>query len=408
MGVRFLHAADIHLDSPLCGLDAESGAPAARIQAATRLALGRLVDLALERDVALLLIAGDLLDGDHPDARSGLYFAQQMARLTRDGRQVILIRGNHDAEAHLSQAFRLPAGVRLLDHRRPETVLLPELGLAVHGQSFASRAVAENLARNYPRAIPGLLNIGLLHTALDQSGGPHERYAPCSRADLVAAGYDYWALGHIHAREEVSRAPWIVYSGNLQARHVNETGPKGATLVSVENGRIAAVEACAVDVFRFARVVVDVSTAADPDQVWTRVQEALQRAVAAADGRGLAVRVTLEGESACSAQLAAIDLRLAVLSEAATLASPPWIEKVESALVPPAAPLLERADALGALARRIGELAAAPPADLLGDWPAHLRERLPPGALAADHLLFDPARLLARARDLLLSRLGSG
>lgn len=408
MTVRFLHAADLHLDSPLGGLDADSGAPVERIQAATRQALGRLVDLAVEREVALLLVAGDVFDGDHPDVRSALYFTQQMARFARSGGRAILIRGNHDADARLVQALRLPEGVRILDHRRPETVELPELGLAVHGQSFATRAVSENLARNYPRALPGMLNIGLLHTALDAAGGPHERYAPCSRADLDALGYDYWALGHIHARQEVSRAPWIVYAGNLQGRHANETGPKGATLVTVEQGRIAEVEACALDVFRFARADIDVTGAPSPDSVWTRVQEALRRAEAEAEGRDLAVRVTLIGTSPFWRELAAADLRAAVLNEANALARPPWIEKVECEARPAAEPLLERADALGDLARRIGEIAVAPPADLLGEWPAELRERLPPGVLGPDHLLNDSGTLLARARDLLLARLGGG
>ncbi len=408
MTVRFLHAADLHLDSPLGGLDAESGAPVERIQAATRLALGRLVDLACERQVALLVIAGDIFDGDHPDARSVLYFTQQMARFTRSGGRVIFIRGNHDADQRLVQALRLPEGVRLLDHRRPETVELPDLGLAVHGQSFASRAVADNLARSYPRARPGLVNIGLLHTALDGSSGGHERYAPCSRADLEAAGYDYWALGHVHARAVVSEAPWIVYAGNLQGRHVNETGAKGATLVTVAAGRIAAVEACPLDVFRFARLRIDISGAPTLEAVWRWVGEGLRQAEAEAEGRGLAVRVTLCGTSPWWRELAGADLRPPVLNEAAMLATSPWIEKVECEVVAEAEPLADRGDALGALARRIAALAADAPADLLGQWPEELAQRLPPEALGPDHLLCDRPRLLARARDLLLARLGGG
>ena len=117
--LRFLHAADLHLDSPLRGLDNDEGAPAELIRNATRRALGRLVDLALEEDVAFLLIAGDIYDGDWPDYRTGMFFAQQMARLTRAGKPVIAIRGNHDAQNRMTRSLRLPEGVTLLDHERP-------------------------------------------------------------------------------------------------------------------------------------------------------------------------------------------------------------------------------------------------------------------------------------------------
>ncbi len=403
MTIRFLHAADIHLDSPLRGLEADPGAPAELIRGATRRALGRLVDLALDEDVALLLIAGDIYDGDWQDYGTGLFFAAQMARLTRAGRRVIVIRGNHDAQNRISRTLRLPEGVRLLDHRKPETVELADLGLAVHGQSFAEQAVTDNLARGYPAALAGWVNIGLLHTCLEQTGGLHARYAPCARADLEALHYDYWALGHIHAREEVSANPWIVFAGNLQGRHINETGPKGATLITVEEGRIAAVEPRVVDDFRWARVTADLTGCATREQAMERVQIVLQTAFEAAEGRGLAARVTLEGATTVHGALAAADLRADVLNEARLLSPNLWIEGVQLHTRPPRPPLEDRGDALGKLARRIDALVEAPPDDLLGDWPEQLRSKLPPGILPDD-----PQQALARARDLLLARLAEG
>lgn len=407
MTLRFLHAADIHLDSPLRGLDSEEAAPAGRIRNATRRALGRLVDLAINEDVALVLIAGDIYDGDWPDYRTGIFFAQQMARLTQAGRQVIAIRGNHDAENKMTRSLRLPEGVRLLDHRRPETVELASLGVAVHGQSFATQEVTENLARGYPPAVAGLLNIGMLHTCLEQTGGVHRRYAACTRADLESLGYDYWALGHIHAREVVSENPWIVFPGNLQGRHINEPGEKGATLVTVADGRVVAAEHRVLDDFRWARVTADLTGCNSEAAALQAVAALLSDALAAADGRGLAVRVTLAGATALHGALAGLPEKLR--AEARVLSEFLWVEAVEQRTRPAAeSALAERGDALGALARRIAALADAPGENLLGDWPAQLLNRLPQGALPEGHAIHDPARLLARARDLLLARLEEG
>ena len=400
MTIRFLHAADIHLDSPLRGLDAEEGAPVARIRNATRRALGNLVDLALAEDVAFLLIAGDIYDGDWPDYRTGIFFAQQMARLTRAGMRVIAIRGNHDAQNKMTRSLRLPAGVTLLDHEKPQTVELSELGIAVHGQSFFSADVTENLVRSYPQAIAGLLNIGLLHTCLEQTGGAHARYAACSRADLEALNYDYWALGHIHARTEVSRTPWIVFPGNLQGRHINEQGEKGATLVTVQDGRVIAAEHRVLDDFRWARVTADLSFCATEASALQTVGAALAEALAAAEGRGLAVRVTLAGATPMHGALA--DMPEKLRAEARLLSEFLWVEGIEHRTRPLAdSALCERGDALGALARRVAALAEAPGEDLLGEWPAQLAERLLPLGPAVQ----DRAQLLARARDLVLARL---
>jgi DNA repair exonuclease SbcCD nuclease subunit len=405
--IRFLHAADIHLDSPLRGLDSEAGAPAGRIRNATRRALGRLVDLALEEDVAFLLIAGDIYDGDWQEYRTGIFFAQQMARLTREGKRVIAIRGNHDAENRMSRSLRLPDGVVLLDHERPQTVALPELGIAVHGQSFATREVTDNLVRAYPRPLAGMLNIGMLHTCLEDGGSLHRRYAPCSRADLESLGYEYWALGHIHAREVVSKQPWIVFPGNLQGRHINEPGAKGATLVTVAAGRVVAAEHRSVDDFRWARITADLTGCASEAAALQTVSARLAEALAAADGRGLAVRVTLAGATTLHGGLA--DLHEKLQWEARALSDFLWVEGIERQTRPVAGPALPaRGDALGALARRIAALAEAPGETLLGDWPAQLLGRLPPDILPADHAIHHPADILARARDLLLARLEEG
>jgi DNA repair exonuclease SbcCD nuclease subunit len=134
----------------------------------------------------------------------------------------------------------LPQHVTLFPHEQSGQLVLEEHGVAVHGQSFATRAVTHDLTRNYPKAVPGLFNIGLLHTSLTGRPG-HENYAPTAPDALIAREYDYWALGHVHAREIVREDPWIVFPGNLQGRQIRENGPKGATLVTVSDGRVARV-----------------------------------------------------------------------------------------------------------------------------------------------------------------------
>ena len=406
MTIRFLHAADIHLDSPLRGLDSDEGAPVEVIRGATRKALGNLVDLAITEDVAFVLIAGDIYDGNWPDYRTGIFFVQQMARLIQAGKKVIAIRGNHDAQNKMTRSLRLPDGVTLLDHERPETVELAELGIAIHGQSFASRDVTANLTGDYPAPIAGLLNIGMLHTSLEDGGAVHARYAPCTHADLVGRGYDYWALGHIHARQEW-RNPWIVFPGNLQGRHINESGEKGATLVTVAEGRVVAAEHRVLDVFRWARVSADLTGCETEEAALREVAARLGEALAAADGRGLAVRVTLTGATPLHGALT--DLHEKLRAEARALSEMLWIEGIEQRTRSVAETVLsERGDALGALARRIAVLAEAPGETVLGDWPAQLRTRLLPSELAAEHAINDPARVLARACDLLLARLAEG
>jgi DNA repair protein SbcD/Mre11 len=247
--MKFVHAADLHIDSPLCGLERYEGAPVERIRGATPRALENLVELCLAEDAAFLLLAGDIFDGDWRDYGTGLFFVAQLARLRQAGIAVYLIRGNHDAASQVTKYLPLPEMVHEFGWRHAETRVLEAHGVAIHGQSFATRAVTDDLTGAYPEPVRGLFNIGLLHTCADGRAG-HEPYAPCSVDGLSAKGYDYWALGHAHAREVLSRDPWIVFPGNLQGRHAREIGPKGATVVTVRDGRMADVEARALDVVR--------------------------------------------------------------------------------------------------------------------------------------------------------------
>ena len=239
--MKFIHAADLHLDSPLTGLERYEGVPIDAVRGATRRALENLVGLALDNDVAFVLIAGDVYDGDWPDYNTGLFFAQQMGRLREAGVWVVIASGNHDAQSQISKTLRLPDNVIVLSAARPQSVEFEEHGVVIHGQSFTTRSVTEDLSLKYPEARAGLLNVGLLHTSLNGRPG-HEPYAPCTLDGLLAKGYDYWALGHVHSREVAHEDPWVVFPGNTQGRHARETGAKGCSLVTVADGAVVSVE----------------------------------------------------------------------------------------------------------------------------------------------------------------------
>ncbi len=406
--MKLVHAADLHLDSPLRGLDRYDGAPVDQFRDATRVALKNLVQLCLDEKAAMLLLAGDLYDGSWRDYRTGLFFSQQMSRLRAADVQVVLVRGNHDAESTIHRNLPLPDHVVELTAKRPETRRYEKLGLAVHGQSFAQRAVTDDLADRYPAALAGLVNIGLLHTSVTGREG-HDSYAPCSLETLRNKGYDYWALGHVHAREELSAEPWIVFPGNLQGRHAREVGTKGATVITVDNLSITSVEPRALDVVRWDHLVVDVEEAEHPDDVAERARAALESAVARADGRLLAARLTIQGRSGAHARIeaepTAFEARLRALALDVGDGERVWLEKVQLRTSAPLdlAGAAERDDAVGELVRALRGL----PRDeallaQLCEGLRELRDKLPaelkegPDSLRLD----DPAMVAGLADEL--------
>ncbi len=328
---RFIHAADLHLDSPLKGLSSYPGAPVETLRLATRRALENLVDEALERRVDLLLVAGDVYDGDWPDYHTGLFFVSQMARLKAAGIQVVVISGNHDAESRITRSLELPDNVKVLSTDQPETFELTNHRVAIHGQGFKERVVEEDLSKRYPPPLKGFFNIGLLHTSADGREG-HAPYAPCSVSFLRDHGYDYWALGHIHQREVLSENPWIVFSGNLQGRHARETGAKGASLVTVEHGRVVEVEHLPCDEVRWAALEVNIASANQVSDALNLVRAELSSALDSAEGRLLAVRVTTTGASPVHWDLSKDPEKFRNQVQALALEIDPqrlWVEKVK-------------------------------------------------------------------------------
>jgi len=290
----FLHAADLHLGSPLTGLAMKDEVVARRFATASREAFSELVTHAIAEKVAFVVFSGDIYDGDWKDTAIGLFFNREVSRLARADIPVFLIRGNHDAESEITKAVTLPDNVVEFPTRKAETHRLDTLKVALHGRGFADRSAAENFAIAYPPPVKGWFNIGMLHTSCEGNAA-HAVYAPCTVAELAGRGYDYWALGHVHEQAVLHRDPWIVYSGNLQGRSVRECGPKGAVLVDVADSRVAGLRPLIVDRARWLHVTIPVADIPDEAGLLRAIREALQASLSGTAGRMTAFRVTLNG-----------------------------------------------------------------------------------------------------------------
>lgn len=380
-GFCFLHAADLHLDSPMRGLARQPDAPIERLRGATRAALKNVVDLAIERDVAFVVLAGDLYDGDWPDYHTGLFFVGQLQRLVQHDIAVFMVYGNHDAASQITRSLTLPEGVVVFGTEAATTAAVPGVPAVVHGRSYGRRDETRNLAVEYPDAQPGVLNVGLLHTALGGAPG-HAHYAPCSLEDLSSKGYHYWALGHVHTHHVVQTDPHVVFSGNTQARHAGETGPKGCVIVHADAHGVSDVEFVETDTVRWARIELTAEPDATAGAVIQAATEAIAEAIDDADGRLLTARVTVSGRTLAHKELSSRpDHWAAELRAAALGAGDTWLERISWRTEPliDHAAAAARDDALGGLLKRIDTLSKRP--DTLRQWverDSDLWKKLPP------------------------------
>jgi len=330
MDFSFLHSADLHLGSPFLGLSSNDEELARRVAAASREAFEELVEQAIIRQVKFVVIAGDIYDGDWKDTTIGHFFNRQMARLQRAGIPVYKVRGNHDAESVITSAVTLPDSVKVFSSRRPETFLIPELKVALHGQSFANRAVPENLALTYPAPESGMFNIGVLHTSCD-GRPPHANYAPCSVQQLLQRGYQYWALGHCHEYEVVNSAPPIIFPGNLQGRSIRETGQKGAVVVEVKDGEVSNFSRLHLARIQWALISANLTGVASEEEAFEVIRGEIQKVVNLADGTPVVFRMVLSGSTPLHRMLHAEPGRVVdeVLAAANHCTDAIWLESVK-------------------------------------------------------------------------------
>ena len=328
--MKFLHCADLHLDSPLRGLARRDGAPVGVLRGATRVALEQLVEVAEDEQVGAVVIAGDLYDANRDDYQTAVFLQRQLHRLRDSGIRVVLAYGNHDAASEITRRLSLPENTSVLPATDPGSVVLDDLGLACHGQSYPTRVVDQDLSAGYPAPIPGLVNVGVLHTSLDGRPG-HDRYAPCTVEGLVRRGYAYWALGHVHQREaHVRDTVHIVFPGNLCGRDVGETGAKGATVVEHDGETVTSTTAVELAPVRWHRLRVDAPDAVSVAEITEAVLGRLDGVRRSSPAALHAVRVTVDagprarGEWARHAEQCEVQLR----ADAAGGDGAVWIEQI--------------------------------------------------------------------------------
>ena len=329
---RFIHTSDLHLDSPLRSLALKDEELADLVGTATRLVLERIVDICLEEQVNVLLIPGDLYDGDMRSMKTAACLIHQMERLNDKNILVFMVRGNHDAESVITKEIVFPPNVKVFSgHGGVERI--DEYEVAVHGVSFAKPQAPESLIPKYAPPAPGCFNIGLLHTSLTGAEG-HDDYAPCSVKDLQSHGYDYWALGHVHKRKVHAENPYVVMPGIPQGRDIGEAGPKSLTLVSVDNG-VVTLEERHTSIVEFNRVVFSLDGETDWRDAIKRITTVLKEAGRHASKHNI-LRIALEGKTHLAWRIRRDDdLLIEQIREAAKSFGSVWIEKIENHLTLP-------------------------------------------------------------------------
>ncbi len=274
--MKFLHVADLHLDSPLKTQAVRNPAMSDSLHAASRQVLGRLVDAAIAQSVDAVLFAGDTFDNGVADVASRAALAAEVTRLSRAGIPAVLIQGNHDALLDLDRYGPISDALTVLKPDAP-TFRIGEA--SIHGIGFTAARVEESLLPLYPPPEVGRWNIGLMHTSLDGAPG-HDPYAPCALSDLMAHGYDYWGLGHIHKRAVYEGDGRIaVMPGIPQGRSVREMEGGSATLVDLDLQGVR-VRAVPLELLRFVRVPVGFAGVGDQARRDERLRMALAGALA--------------------------------------------------------------------------------------------------------------------------------
>lgn len=306
---RFVHAADLHLDTPFSGIGRAAPDVAEALREASLQAFDGLIDHTLRVGASFLLLAGDLYDGPEHGLRAQRRLQAGLERLDAAGIRVFIVHGNHDPLSGWSAIREWPGSVTVFPAGAvgSETVVVEGQPVAtVHGISFAEPAEPRNLARLFRRSGEGI-QVGIVHSNVGSE--EHAPYAPCSVQDLRDAGMDYWALGHVHRFSmPLEGGPWAVYPGVLQGRHpaASEQGPKGAVLVECDTtqGIVGAPQFFALDRVRFSEASVEAGPEEGILRILDRALADVMQQHAAADGRGIVSRILITGATTAHEELA--------------------------------------------------------------------------------------------------------
>jgi len=335
MAFRFVHTADIHLDSPLKTLALLNPELADLIGLATRRSFVKTIDLCLAEQVDALIVAGDLYDGDQTSMKTARFLAEQLGRLHQAGIGTFIIRGNHDALSKITAQLVMPESVKVFGETAELVAVnrpARDFGVTIHGLSFAKPHAPESLLRHFSGPAPDAINIGVLHTSLGGSPG-HDPYAPCSVAELKQTGFQYWALGHIHKRA-VYRDPTsaIVMPGIPQGRDINEDGSKTVSLVTINDDRSVVVEERTTAIAQFERLHIDVSAAVDWEGVVSLSRNRLLELGSGISAEHVVARIEVTGSTELAWRIRRdIDLLRTELETQGSIIGNVWVEKVRVA-----------------------------------------------------------------------------
>ena len=341
MRIRFVHAADLHLDSPFTGLKAAAPADVANaLYHATFDAYENIINLCISEQVDALLVAGDVFDGADRSLRAQLKFVEGLKKLDTKGIRSFVCHGNHDPLDGWQARLDYPPGCRRFG---PEWEAVPVFEdpdrALIHGISYRKRDVTENLALRLGNVDPGPFSIGLVHGNVGNNP-EHGAYAPCSLDDLAQSGVHYWALGHVHTRQVLNeQGPTVVYPGNPQGRHPNETGARGVYLVEVDDGGNVGLDFRPMDTVRWARLDSDIAALDTEQDLLDALHKGMQALLDGADGQSVVVRVRLTGRGELNRKLRRPnmieDLVEAINGEWDERSPFVWCERIEDASASP-------------------------------------------------------------------------
>ena len=394
--LRFVHAADLHLDSPFKGL--RSQAPenvTSALRQATFDAYDNIISLCLDERVDALLIAGDVYDGADRSLRAQLRFVDGLRRLDAAGIRSFVCHGNHDPLNGWEARLNMPDGCVRFGADVSGSPIFPDEPhrATVFGISYPRREVYDNLSPRFRDLPRSGFNIGLLHANV---GGntEHDSYAPCSISDLEDTDIDYWALGHVHTRAILRESgPAIVYPGNPQGRHPNEPGSRGVYLVEVDDGGRVRLEFRQTAVIRWVRRELDIGELDSEQRVLDAIFDLADSALDEAEGKSVVLRAALGGRGEMNRWLRSPDTLDEILEQVNEeyAGGLPWLwcERIQLDTAPSVnrEQVILREDFVGDLARLVDDLVDSP--DELEELSDSLRE------------LYDTQRARRHLKDLL-------
>ena len=365
---KFIHTADLHLDSPFRGISEIDPELSLSLTEATFKAFSSIVDICIKEDVLFLLISGDIYDGENRSLRAQLRFRNELLRLRDAGIKVFIAHGNHDPMDGWSANLEWPENVHIFSGKNVESITIDQQGdtaAVIHGISFSTRKITSNLSRKFPvtsSKAKDIFSIGMLHCLVQGSMG-HDSYSPCSLNDLISRNYDYWALGHVHNRAVLNKEnPVVIYSGNPQGLHPGEAGPRGCYLVGVNSKRNISYEFIETDAVRWAVEDFFIDDIKDAEELLTRLYSLIKDIKQRSDGRSVLCRILLKGRgilySFLSRKGVCHDLMLE-LRDLERHESPfVWVESLKNLTYPPIDrdSLVKRDDFTGSLVRMFEEM----------------------------------------------------